>query len=418
MHALSTRPGRRRARPGRSSGFIGRLNENYPFYGSIARRHSGVRAITVAAFEETVMTDAAVPSRAFRRRPPSPGRAAAASLAPGLAQAGALGAAAIGLGRLGWLQAHGIGALTLAIALGLVAGNLGGAAANGAGAPGVAFARQALLRLGIVLYGLRLTFQDIAQVGLRGVAVDAVMLASTFALAVVLGTRLFGLDRRAAMLIGAGSAICGAAAVMATGPVVRGRAEQVAVAVSTVVVFGTLALFAYPLLYAWNARAGLLALSPSAYGVFAGSTIHEVAQAVAAGHAVGPAAADAAVIAKMVRVMMLAPFLVGLSAWLARDAAAQAGAGARAGGIVVPWFALGFVAAAAANSVLALPAGARAAIEGVDGFVLATAMAGLGLGTRVAALRDAGLRPLGLAAVLAAWLVAGGLAVNLAIGAA
>ena len=364
------------------------------------------------------MTDAAVPSEVFRR-PLSPFAAASIrSLAPGLALAATIGASAIELGRLGWLQAHGIGALTLAIALGIAVGNASGVAAGPAGAPGIAFARQALLRLGIVLYGLRLTFQDIARVGLHGVAIDAVMLASTFALAVVLGTRPFGLDRRTAMLIGAGSSICGAAAVLATGPVVRGRAEQVAVAVSTVVVFGTLALFAYPLLYAWNARAGLVALSPSAYGVFAGSTIHEVAQAVAAGHAVGEGAADTAVIAKMVRVMMLAPFLVGLSAWLGRSApAAEASATARAAGIVVPWFAFGFVAVAALNSVIALPAPVHATIDGVDTFVLATAMAGLGLGTRVAALRGAGWRPLGLAAVLAVWLLVGGLAVNVAIGA-
>ena len=103
--------------------------------------------------------------------------------------------------------------------------------------------KQILLRAGIILYGLRLTFQDIAGVGLHGVLLDALMLASTFGLACLLGTRLFGLDRTTTLLIGAGSSICGAAAVMATEPVVRGRAEQVAVAVSTVVVFGTLGIF-------------------------------------------------------------------------------------------------------------------------------------------------------------------------------
>ena len=209
------------------------------------------------------------------------------------------------------------------------------------------------------------------------------------------------------------------AAVMATGPVVRGRAEQVGVAVSTVVVFGTLALLAYPVLYQANARLRWIALSPSAFGVYAGSTIHEVAQAVAAGHAVGDGAAGAAVVAKMVRVMMLAPFLVGLSAWIARREAGEAAGSttsARPGDIAVPWFAFGFAAVAGLNSVVGLPASVHAAIDGVDGFVLATAMAGLGLGTRPAALRRAGLRPLGLAALLAAWLAFGGLAVNLALG--
>ena len=129
-------------------------------------------------------------------------------------------------------------------------------------ADGVAFSKQALLRVGIVLYGLRLTFQDIANVGVAGVIIDALMLSSTFALSWWVGTRIFGLDRKTALLIGAGSSICGAAAVMATEPVVRGRAEQVTVAVSTVVVFGTLAIFLYPALYRLNAHYHLLPVSP------------------------------------------------------------------------------------------------------------------------------------------------------------
>ena len=118
------------------------------------------------------------------------------------------------------------------------------------------------------------------------------------------------------MLIGAGSSICGAAAVMAAEPVVRGRADQVTVAVSTVVVFGTIAIFLYPVLYHLNVF-GIS--SPAAYGLFAGSTIHEVAQVVAAGRAIGEQAAATAVITKMVRVMLLAPFLLGLSVYLSRE---------------------------------------------------------------------------------------------------
>jgi len=116
-------------------------------------------------------------------------------------------------------------------------------------APGVTFSKQILLRAGIVLFGLRLTFQDIANVGLPRVVIDALILSSTFGLSWWAGTRLLGIDRRTAMLIGAGSSICGAAAIMATEPVVRGGADQVTVAMSTVVVFGTLAIFLYPALY-------------------------------------------------------------------------------------------------------------------------------------------------------------------------
>ena len=170
-------------------------------------------------------------------------------LLPGLAVSGTLAAAGILLGRIGWLQDHGFSALTLAIVLGMVVGNTvypRFAAASGAG---VNFSRQNLLRLGVVLYGLRLTVHDIGHVGFAGMATDALVLGSTFALACIIGIKWLGMDRKTAMLIGAGSSICGAAAVMAAEPVVKARAEQVTVAVATVVVFGTFAIFLYPVLF-------------------------------------------------------------------------------------------------------------------------------------------------------------------------
>jgi len=119
---------------------------------------------------------------------------------------------------------------------------------------------------------------------------------------------------------------------MATEPVVHGRAAEVCVAVSTVVAFGTVAIFLYPALYHLNERIHLVSMTPFAYGIFAGSTVHEVAQVVAAGKAVAETAANTAVITKLVRVMMLAPFLVLLSGYLSRSAeegAAPAPAGTR-----------------------------------------------------------------------------------------
>jgi uncharacterized integral membrane protein (TIGR00698 family) len=253
------------------------------------------------------------------------------------------------------------------------------------------------------------------------VVIDALVLSSTFALSWWGGTRLFGLDRKTAMLIGAGSSICGAAAVMAAEPIVRGRAEQVTVAVSTVVVFGTFAMFLYPALYHFNARHFLLPASPTAYGIFAGSTIHEVAQVVVAGRAATDAAANTAVITKMVRVMMLAPFLVILSTYLSRHPqpeAAQSLCETRAKGrVVIPWFALWFVAVAALNSFIALPKPLISAAINVDTFVLAMAMAALGVTTHVSAIRTAGIKPLMLAGMLFAWLIVGGLAINVGISA-
>lgn len=332
-------------------------------------------------------------------------------LLPGLLLSGMIAWGAIALGKLEWMQSHGMSALTLAIMLGIVLGNsVYGRLAPTCGA-GVAFSKQTLLRLGIILYGFRLTFQDIGQVGLAGIAIDALVLASTFGLAMLLGTKVFKLERNSAILIGAGSSICGAAAVMATEPVVKGRSEDVTVAVSTVVVFGTIAIFLYPVLYQLNLGWQVLGTTPTAFGVYIGSTVHEVAQVVAAGKSIGQEAANAAVIAKMVRVMMLAPFLVILSAVLARGKAKAAGHD-KAAKLAIPWFAFIFIGVVAFNSLGLLPAGTVAAITEFDTALLAMAMAALGLTTHMSAIRRAGIKPLLLAGLLFCWLIAGGAAIN------
>jgi uncharacterized integral membrane protein (TIGR00698 family) len=359
------------------------------------------------------------PTAAATRRPNW--RQHAADLIPGLALVAVLAALAITLGRIDRFASTGVSALTVAIVLGILVGNTLYPRLAQVGAGGVTFSKQTLLRLGIILYGLRLTFQDIAHVGIAGVAIDSLVLSSTFILSWWMGTRLFGLDRETALLIGAGSAICGAAAVMATEPVVRGRPEQVTVAVSTVVVFGTLAIFLYPAVYHFINRHHLLAMSSASYGIFAGSTIHEVAQVVAAGRSISEDAANTAVITKMVRVMMLAPFLAILSTVLARTGTrsnAQEPSGARQSSrIVIPWFAVGFIGVAACNSLGVLPKTAVAAAVSFDTVILAMAMAALGLTTHVSAIRSAGIKPLALAASLFAWLLLGGGAINVAISA-
>ncbi|TBR13253.1 YeiH family protein [Rugosibacter aromaticivorans] len=343
-----------------------------------------------------------------------------APLWPGLALSGLVAGVSIELGKVAWLASHGLSALTIAIMLGIALGNTVFARMASHCGAGVAFSKQNLLRLGIVLYAFRLTFQDIGQVGMAGVTIDALMLTSTFALAMLLGTKVFKLDRHTAILIGAGSSICGAAAVMATEPVVRSRAEQVTVAVSTVVVFGTLAIFLYPLLYRFNLQWHLFDTSPSAFGIYAGSTIHEVAQVVAAARSVNQEAANTAVIAKMVRVMMLAPFLIILSAYLAREkksgfrnlVAATQHSGKAGGRLAIPWFAFVFIAMVGLNSAALLPRDLVADAISLDTWLLAMAMAALGLTTHLSAIRRAGIKPLLLAMLLFAWLVIGGVAIN------
>lgn len=345
-----------------------------------------------------------------------------AELIPGLVLCAVVAAGAMLLDGLPWLQAHGLSALTLAIMLGFIVGNTIFPRIAGSCTPGVHYAKQYLLRLGIILYGFRLTFQDIGHVGMAGVLIDALVLTTTFSLALVLGMRLFKLERGTVMLIGIGSSICGAAAIMAAEPVLKARAEQITVAVATVVVFGTLAIFIYPLLHSLNLHFQLLDTSDFAYGMFVGSTIHEVAQVVAVGAAISPTAADTAVIAKMVRVMMLAPFLIGLAIYLARanltPASEHTQDNAKKGilaGVTVPWFAFIFVAVAGFNSLQLLPEIMIEHIAQADTALLAMAMVGLGLTTEITAIRRAGLKPLMLASLLFAWLVIGGGALNYVI---
>ncbi|RIX78108.1 YeiH family protein [Acidovorax cavernicola] len=303
----------------------------------------------------------------------------------------------------------GLSALTLAIALGMVAGNTVFPAVSGRTGAGVDFARSVLLRAGIVLYGFRISLSDIGAVGWPGVLIAMAMVALTFGLAVRIGTRWLGLDRETAALIGAGSAICGAAAVMATQPVVRGEEHKVSIAVATVVVFGTLSMVLYPLVYPY------LGLSEHAFGLFAGATIHEVAQVVAVGEAVGPDAANAAVVEKMLRVMMLAPFLMSLSFRVAASTPGAASLRACWRQVRVPWFAVLFIAVSAVHSLDVLPRAWVASLVQLDTLLLATAMAAMGLRTSAASLRKAGAQPLKLGALLFVFLTVGGYAVNAAV---
>jgi uncharacterized integral membrane protein (TIGR00698 family) len=316
----------------------------------------------------------------------------------GIALTGALAAAGIFAAELPWARHLGLSALTLAIVFGIVASNTFFPRIAHATAEGVDFSKTTLLRTGVMLYGFRITFGQLADVGWMGVVIDAVMVALTYNVALRLG-RLFKVDRETAMLIGTGSAICGAAAVLATEPVVRAQPHRVSVAVATVVVFGTLGMFLYPVIYPY------LGITQEAYGVYAGATIHEVAQVVVAGKAISDTAAANAVIEKMLRVMMLAPFLFLISRRQAQQTVASPIA-------AVPWFAVLFIVCCGVNSLGLLSAPLVQHVIDVDTLLLAMAMAALGLRTHVSAIRQAGVRPLLLAGVVFCFLVVGGYGVN------
>ena len=330
-------------------------------------------------------------------------------LLPGMALSAAITGLALWSGAIPAVAGAGLSALTLAILLGMLVGNTFFPRIQTPCDAGVRFAKHHLLRLGIILYGFRLTFTQIADVGVSGVLIDILPLSSTFTLACVLGQRCFKLDRETSWLIGAGSSICGAAAVLASEPVVKAEAGKVTVAVATVVIFGTLAIFIYPALWPLMAHW----FTPETFGIYTGSTVHEVAQVVAAGHAISPEAENSAVITKMLRVMMLAPFLLLLAARVRQLAPAQANS-ARSK-ITVPWFALIFIVVAVFNTFHVLPDAIVRILVTLDTILLAMAMAALGLTTHISALKKAGIRPLLMALCLFAWLIVGGGIINLAV---
>ncbi|QDI07733.1 hypothetical protein electrica_01552 [Klebsiella electrica] len=327
---------------------------------------------------------------------------------PGLALTAVLTGAALWAGSFSAIAGAGFSALTLAILFGMVIGNTIYPKLWQSCDGGVIFAKQYLLRLGIILYGFRLTFAQIADVGVSGITIDVLTLTSTFFIACFLGQKVFGLDKHTSWLIGAGSSICGAAAILATEPVVKAQASKVTVAVATVVIFGTLAIFLYPAMYPMLAHW----FTPEAYGIYMGSTMHEVAQVVAAGHAISPDAENAAVIAKMLRVMMLAPFLLFMAARVKQLAPAGLGEKSK---ITIPWFAILFIVVAVFNSFHLLPKPIVGILVTLDTVLLAMAMAALGLTTHVSALKKAGAKPLLMALILFVWLIVGGGAINLVI---
>ncbi len=326
----------------------------------------------------------------------------------GLGLAALTGVAAGATAAVPAVAAQGLSALALALLWGMLLAHVLPSAWLQRGATGLGVARHQLLRWGVVLYGLNLTFQNVAQVGVAGVLIDLLMLTLTFVGGRWIGMRWLGLDRETASLVSAGSAICGAAAVLATAPVVRARDSQASVAVACVVLFGSLGMFLYPWLHAHST---LVAGDPGSFGVYIGSTLHEVAQVVVAAHAIDPATQASAVITKMVRVMLLAPFLVALAL---RQPASSVPAGLKgpAWHRRVPWFAFGFALVVAWRSWVPMPATWVRALMQVDLIMLTMAMAALGLTTHVRDLRGAGLRPLLLGAALFVWLILGGAVVN------
>ncbi len=307
------------------------------------------------------------------------------SLGFGLLLAGLVAAGAFALRRVPGLEA--LSPMILAIVVGIAVGT--GFGLPAAAAPGLSLASKPLLRLGIVLLGLQVTPAQILHLGAGGLAVVALTVAATFTFTVHVGRRL-GVGRELAELIGAGSSICGASAVIAMNGVSAGSREDVAHAIATVTLYGTVSMLLFPLLGA------ALHLPPSAYGLWSGAAIHEVAQVIAAGFQGGPEAGEIATVAKLARVASLAPVVIAVGALRRRVVG-----GASAARPPFPWFVLGFLALVGIGGVVDVPAGVRAAAAWTTTLFFTVALGALGLSVDLRRLLGEGWRPLLLGA--AAW---------------
>lgn len=269
--------------------------------------------------------------------------------------------------------------------------------------PGILFCSKRILRIGIILYGFRLTFQDVTAVGLPAILIDAIIVTVTVCGGVLIG-KLLKMDRSIALLTSVGSGICGAAAVLGAESAINTKPYKTAVAVSTVVIFGTLSMFLYPVLY----RNGVFDLSPELMGLFTGSTVHEVAHVVGAGNAMGQGVSNTAIIVKMIRVMMLVPALLVISWTVARNLTKRDSAEQAKGKITIPWFAILFLVVIGFNSFNLLPVALVEWINQFDTFLLTMAMTALGAETSFDKFKKAGAKPFLLAAILFVWLIGGG----------
>jgi uncharacterized integral membrane protein (TIGR00698 family) len=273
---------------------------------------------------------------------------------------------------------------------------------------GARFALQRLLRLGIVLLGLRLSLQDVAATGLTALALVVVCICAALSIAYLAG-RILRVPPRLAALIGVGTAICGNTAIIATAPVLDADEEEMGFAVATITLFGLLAVLTYPLV------GRTIGLSEREFGLWAGTAVNDTSQVVAVGAMYSETSLDVATIVKLTRNTLMAPLIVLAGLVYARVAKKRVSA--RAAGAarfewtkLVPGFVLGFLAMALVRTLgvaagllpqsLADPGALRSAaalLKGMDElskFLILMALTGVGLNSNLAGLRRLGLKPL------------------------
>lgn len=256
--------------------------------------------------------------------------------------------------------------------------------------PGIVFGMKKVLRLAIILLGLRLSVAEVQQLGWSSVTVILLCVLSTFGITLLLGRGL-RLSSKGSLLMASGISICGASAILAADAIIEAEESETVYAVATITLLGTVAMLSYPLLQ------NLLQLSQLHYGLWVGSSIHEVAQVVAAGFAQGEATGELATLSKLTRVLLLVPIMLLLAVYQRRQNKQQ-----QRLQVPIPWFVLGFVAMMLIHPFL--PGAVTRPLGVLGQFTLTLSMAALGLETRLDKLRAAGLRPLYLGVLSSLWI--------------
>jgi uncharacterized integral membrane protein (TIGR00698 family) len=253
---------------------------------------------------------------------------------------------------------------------------------------GIVFSMRRVLRFGVGLLGVRITFNKIAALGWEGITIAIVPLMLTYFATVYFGKFLKN-DESQTMLIATGTSICGASAIMTAGAVTRARSDNIMVAVSSITVFGTLSMIVFPLLF----QSGILGFDTKEYGIWAGAAVHEVAQVIAAAFGGGNESGEWGTMVKLTRVAALVPFAIILSYFAQRGMIKSEG-GAAKGEVKFPFFLFGFLGMVFLNSNNFFTPQAVHWIEVFSAFLLTMSMAAMGLETDFSRLIKIGFKPL------------------------
>lgn len=286
-----------------------------------------------------------------------------------------------------------ISALAIAIAVGLLIRNL-------LGVPtlcreGISFSVKKILRLAIILLGVRLSFMDVIRIG--GSALVIIIACITVAVLLIRYISLkMGLPEKLGTLIGVGTAICGNSAIVATAPVIEAEDEEIAFAVATITLFGVAAVFIYPLV------GHLLHLSEVAFGTWAGTAINDTSQVVTAGFIYGNEAGEVATVVKLTRNLFMAPVILVMGYLYAAGRLKMKKSGVKEISYrrIFPWFVLGFLGMAVLRTLGVFSEQIINFLKVTSNCLIVVAIAGVGLGTSFGSMKKVGLRPFyaGLAA--------------------